>query len=175
MVLHLFLGDAPLFHVAGYHLVHPAELRFTRCSASSAGPARCVREAAAGPATAVPHAPSDARLATSCVGGADGRRPGFFVPEVLGVGYDDVERVLNGDVVLGMLVAPGGPQDRRDRGLLRIGQRRRHLRPQPLHRRNGRGAGGSGAHRSCRPRPPGPAPTRWSAWAPRLPVSSGRR
>src|SRR5438309_4562337 len=25
MVLHLVLGDSPLFHVAGYHLVHPAE------------------------------------------------------------------------------------------------------------------------------------------------------
>ena len=25
MVLHLVLGDEPLFHVAGYHLVHPVE------------------------------------------------------------------------------------------------------------------------------------------------------
>lgn len=53
MVLHLVLGDEPLFHVAAYHLVSPMEL---------------------------------------------------LAYVVLGVGYDQVDRVLSGDVVFRMVV-----------------------------------------------------------------------
>ena len=43
---------------------------------------------------------------------------GYFVPEVMGVGYNYVENVLNGDVVLKLVVLLALLKMVRDRGLL---------------------------------------------------------
>ena len=104
MVLHLFLGDAPLFHVAGYQLVHPGEFAIYALLGVAGGLASgcfvrlllALRGRFLG---------LDQRWAWlhPAVGGLTVGVMGYFVPEVLGVGYDYVERVLNGDVLLGML------------------------------------------------------------------------
>ena len=104
MVLHLFLGDAPLFHVTGYQLVHPGEFGIYALLGVAGGLAsgcfvRLLLACEAGFSASSQRWPGCTRpLAALTVGVL-----GFFVPEVLGVGYDYIERVLNGDVLLGML------------------------------------------------------------------------
>lgn len=105
MVLHLVLGDEPLFHVAGYQLVHPSELAIYAVLGVIGGFASVAfvklllflrqRFLALGEGRAWLY---------PVVGGLTVGLLGLFVPEVLGVGYDYVERVLNGDVVLRVLV-----------------------------------------------------------------------
>ena len=63
---------------------------------------------------------------------------GWFMPEVLGVGYDYVDRVLGGDfpirtvAILAVLKIVATPM------CLLVGKRRRHLRAQSVHRRHDR-------------------------------------
>jgi chloride channel protein, CIC family len=86
----------------------------------------------------------------------------LVVPEVMGVGYEYVDQALNG----GMLWHHGGPARGEARGhdhLVRVGKRRRHLRAQPLHRRDGSAAPSAPPCTSLRRfRRATPAPTRWS-------------
>jgi len=105
MVLHLLLGDDPLFHVAGYKLVHPSEfaayaalgvvgglgsVAFTKLLlALRAWFARC-------PRWSVWLQPAAGGLTVGIMG--------YFVPEVMGVGYNNVEKVLNGQVLLKVVV-----------------------------------------------------------------------
>jgi chloride channel protein, CIC family len=104
MVLHLVLGDEPLFHVAAYHLVDPAELLVYAALGvvGGLGSAAFVR-------LLLWLRRSFARLPRSTVwwqpvvGGLCVGVLGFFVPAVLGVGYDQVDRALSGDLVLRMV------------------------------------------------------------------------
>ncbi|MFL5598276.1 MAG: chloride channel protein, partial [Gemmatimonadaceae bacterium] len=101
MVLHLVLGDSPLFHVAGYNLVSPGELGIYIILGVVGGFASVafvklllwLRARFA-------RLPISSLWIQPVVGGLTVGLFGFFVPQVLGVGYDQVERVLNGDVVL---------------------------------------------------------------------------
>ena len=101
MVLHLVLGDTPLFHVPGYHLVSPAELGAYvvlgivggLCSVAFVKLLLWLRARFA-------KLPTASLWLQPVVGGLTVGVFGYFVPQVLGVGYDQVERVLNGDVVL---------------------------------------------------------------------------
>ncbi|MFN2637458.1 MAG: chloride channel protein [Gemmatimonadaceae bacterium] len=108
IVLHLVLGDSPLFHVAGYHLVSPAELAAYVVLGITGGlisvafvkmllwlRARFTR------------LPRATLWLQPVAGGLTVGAFGYFVPQVLGVGYDQVERVLNGDVVLKVVVILG--------------------------------------------------------------------
>ncbi len=178
MVLHLVLGDEPLFHVAAYHLVDPAELLVYAVLGVVGGLGsvafvklllwlrKAVRPASAG--RRFGFSPSSADSPSALIG--------YFVPQVLGVGYDQVERVLSGDVVLRSGRPARRAQDRRDRGVLRVRQRRRHLRPEPVHRRDDGRRGWTGrAPALSRRRPPARARTRSSGWAPRSPASFARR
>ena len=94
MVLHLVLGDEPLFHVAAYHLVHPVEfivyavlgvaggfasVRSSNCCSA------CEPSSSACPIRVRGSSPPSGGLAVGIMG--------WFVPEVLGVGYDYVEKV----------------------------------------------------------------------------------
>jgi chloride channel protein, CIC family len=105
VVLHLFLGDEPLFHVPAYRLVHPAELGVYAVLGGVGGVASVlfVKLLLALRGRFLRLNPSRAWL-HPVVGGLTVGLLGFFVPEVLGVGYDYIERVLNGDVVLRVLV-----------------------------------------------------------------------
>jgi len=101
MVLHLVLGDPPLFHVPGYHLVSPAELGAYvvlgivggLCSVAFVKLLLWLRARFA-------KLPTASLWIQPVIGGLTVGIFGYFVPQVLGVGYDQVERVLNGDVVL---------------------------------------------------------------------------
>jgi len=101
IVLHLLLGDSPLFHVAGYKLVNPAELGIYVVLGIVGGFASVafvklllyLRERFL-------RMPNATLWLQPVAGGLTVGILGFFVPQVLGVGYDQIERVLNGDVIL---------------------------------------------------------------------------
>jgi CIC family chloride channel protein len=105
MVLHLVLGDEPLFHVTAYHLVSTAELLVYAILGivggfGSVGFVKLLlglrRRFASLPRTTLWWQP--------VVGGLTIGLLGYFVPAVLGVGYDQVDRVLSGDLVLRTVV-----------------------------------------------------------------------
>lgn len=101
MVLHLVLGDEPLFHVTSYHLINPLEFVVYAVLGLVGGLCSVLfvklllglrrRFLDLPPRTAWLH---------PVAGGLTVGLLGYFVPEVLGVGYTYVERALAGDVVL---------------------------------------------------------------------------
>ena len=101
MVLHLVLGDSPLFHVSSYHLVSAYELLIYAVLGVVGGFAavgfvrlllwlrlRFLR------------LPASTLWLQPVAGGLTVGLFGFFMPQVMGVGYDQIERVLNGDVIV---------------------------------------------------------------------------
>src|SRR6266513_3756010 len=105
MVLHLILGDSPLFHVPGYHLVSSWELGAYAVLGIVGGLASVafvkillwLRAKFA-------KLPRASLWIQPVAGGLTVGILGFFAPQVLGVGYDQVERVLNGDIILKIVV-----------------------------------------------------------------------
>jgi len=105
MVLHLVLGDNPLFHVPAYHLVSPAELGVYVVLGIVGGLSSVVFvKMLLGMRARFARLPSGSLWIQPVAGGLAVGVFGYFVPQVLGVGYDQVERVLNGDVVLKAVV-----------------------------------------------------------------------
>ena len=172
------LGNEPLFHVPTYHLVHPAELlayaalgvvggvvSLSFCK-GLLGAARAVPRAAGVDAGRCSRRSAGWSSGRSCIvlAGDHGRR--------LRVRRSGAQRRPgaqdDGDPVL--------PEAGRDDRVVRVRQRRRHLRAEPVHRRDGRRRGRhAGAPASRRFRPAIPAPTRSSAWGRSSPASSARR
>jgi CIC family chloride channel protein len=105
MVLHLLLGDTPLFHVVPYHLDHNIEFVGYAFLGVAGGLVSVAfvklllwlrlwfRRWAASTEWAQP-----------MVGGATVGVMAFFVPEVLGVGYPTVGHILAGEMVLKVVV-----------------------------------------------------------------------
>ena len=101
MVLHLILGDEPLFHVPAYHLVNPAEFGFYAVLGLVGGLGSVafvkllllIR-------LAFKRLPPSTAWIQPAAGGLFVGLLALAVPEVLGVGYDYVERVLGGDLAL---------------------------------------------------------------------------
>jgi CIC family chloride channel protein len=104
IVLHLSLGDEPLFHVPAYHLVHPVEFGIYAILGAAGGfvsvgfvklllwiRARFLV------------LPAHTVWLQPAIGGLIVGVMGFFVPEVLGVGYTYVGDALNGKMVLGFM------------------------------------------------------------------------
>ena len=103
MVLHLLLGDDPLFHVSGYRLVNPAEFAAYAVLGVVGGLGSvCFVKLLLGLRARFLRLPAWSVWLQPVAGGLTVGLIGYFVPEVLGVGYDHVERVLNGDMVLRM-------------------------------------------------------------------------
>jgi CIC family chloride channel protein len=101
MVLHLVLGDDPLFHVAGYRLVHPVEFVVYAVLGVVGGLGSvCFVKLLLGLRRWFMRLPRSTVWAQPVAGGLAVGLMGFFVPEVLGVGYNYVDRVLNGDMIL---------------------------------------------------------------------------
>lgn len=105
IVLHLVLGDNPLFHVPGYHLVNPAELGVYVVlgivgGLSSVAFVKLLLWLRARFAKM----PKASLWIQPVAGGLTVGLLGYFAPQVMGVGYDQVERVLNGDVILKVVV-----------------------------------------------------------------------
>jgi CIC family chloride channel protein len=105
MVLHLVLGDEPLFHVPAYQLVHPVEFLFYAVlgvvgGMVSVGFVRLLlwqrKKFLA--------MPNRIQWLLPTVGGITVGLLGWFVPEVLGVGYGFVSRALNGQMIIQTMV-----------------------------------------------------------------------
>jgi len=105
MVLHLVLGDDPLFHVSGYRLVHPSELGIYAALGVVGGLGSvCFVKLLLGLRAWFLRLPKWSVWLQPAVGGLAVGVMGYFVPEVMGVGYNYVEKVLNGDLVLQVVV-----------------------------------------------------------------------
>ncbi len=105
MVLHLVLGDDPLFHVAGYHLVNPVEFAvYTVLGLVGGFGSVCFVKLLLGLRQRFMDMPKWTIWFQPVAGGLTVGLMGYFLPEVLGVGYSEVERVLAGDVVLKVVV-----------------------------------------------------------------------
>lgn len=105
IVLHLVLGDEPLFHVPAYQLVHPAEFAAYAVLGVAGGLGSVwFVKMLLGLRARFARMPKSTAWLQPTAGGLTCGIMGFFVPEVLGVGYNYIERVLNGDVVLKMMV-----------------------------------------------------------------------
>ncbi|HEU4680109.1 MAG TPA: chloride channel protein [Gemmatimonadales bacterium] len=105
MVLHLVLGDEPLFHVAGYHLVNPLELLMYALlgvigGLGSVAFVKLLLRLRRG----FLELPRRTGWLQPVAGGLTVGVAGYFFPQVLGVGYADIDRVLAGDVVLKVVV-----------------------------------------------------------------------
>jgi CIC family chloride channel protein len=105
IVLHLFLGDNPLFKVAPYHLVHPSELLLYALLGVIGGLVSVAFvKLLLGLRIRFARLPRKTLWAQPVVGGLTVGIMGYFVPEVLGVGYNHVESVLGGNVVLKVVI-----------------------------------------------------------------------
>ncbi|MGE5749300.1 MAG: chloride channel protein [Gemmatimonas sp.] len=105
MVLHLFLGDNPLFHVAPYHLQNPSELLLYALLGIIGGfVSVAFVKLLLGLRERFARLPKNTVWLQPVVGGLTVGIMGYFVPEVLGVGYDQVEHVLNGDFLLKVVI-----------------------------------------------------------------------
>ncbi|HET7600984.1 MAG TPA: chloride channel protein [Gemmatimonadales bacterium] len=105
MVLHLVLGDDPLFHVAPYHLVNPVEFVVYAVLGivGGLGSAAFVK-LLLGLRRRFLAMPKASGWWHPVVGGLSVGVMGLFVPAVLGVGYGEVEKALAGDLVLKVVV-----------------------------------------------------------------------
>lgn len=108
MVLHYFLGDDPLFHVPAYRLVHPSEL-FIYAVLGVVGGLGSVSfvKLLLGMREWFLRQPKHTVWIHPVVGGLTVGLLGYFFPDVMGVGYDYVDKVLNGDAVLKMVILLG--------------------------------------------------------------------
>lgn len=101
MVLHLVLGDEPLFHVAAYHLVNAAELGIYAVLGIVGGLGSAVFvKLLLGLRLRFRALPPRTLWLQPAVGGLTVGVMGYFIPQVLGVGYDEIGRILNGDIIL---------------------------------------------------------------------------
>ncbi len=101
IVLHLLLGDEPLFHVPPYHLVNPVEFGIYAILGVVGGLGSvCFVKLLLNLRIWFRKLPASTLWLQPAMGGLVVGLLGWFRPEVLGVGYDYVERVLGGDFPL---------------------------------------------------------------------------
>jgi CIC family chloride channel protein len=101
IVLHLLLGDEPLFHVPAYRLVHPMEFGIYAVLGVVGGLGSVAFvKLLLKLRTLFMRLPKTTQWVQPVAGGILVGLLGWFMPEVLGVGYDYVEQVLGGDFPL---------------------------------------------------------------------------
>lgn len=101
MVLHLILGDEPLFHVPAYQLVNPTEFLVYAVLGVVGGLGSVVFvKLLLVLRVWFRSLPRSTAWLQPVAGGLAVGLIGWFLPEVLGVGYDYVERVLGGDLAV---------------------------------------------------------------------------
>ncbi len=150
MVLHLLLGDEPLFHVPAYQLVNPLEFGVYAVLGIIGGLVSvCFVKLLLWMRKRFLRMPRWTLGLQPVAGGLVGGAFGWFVPEVLGVGYahqPGAERAA----CSAPDDAPGRSEADRHGRLLCLRKRRRHIRPEPFHRRDvGRRGGRQRAHDSA--------------------------
>jgi CIC family chloride channel protein len=105
MVLHLLLGDEPLFHVPAYQLVNPLEFVFYAVLGLVGGIVSvCFVKLLLWLRKHFLRMPSWTAWLQPAVGGLLVGVMGWFVPSVLGVGYNHVSEALNGQMALRVMV-----------------------------------------------------------------------
>ncbi len=105
MVLHLLLADQPLFRFAGYKLVHPVEFAIYAVLGVAGGlGAVCFVKLLLALRERFMRLPQWTVWFQPVAGGLTVGLMGWFAPAVMGVGYNYVERILNGDLVLSAVV-----------------------------------------------------------------------
>jgi CIC family chloride channel protein len=98
MVLHLILGDQPLFHVPAYQLVHPLEFGVYVILGLAGGLGSvCFVKLLLKLRLLFKRLPASTVWFQPVAGGLLVGLFGWWMPEVLGVGYDYVDKVLGGD------------------------------------------------------------------------------
>ncbi len=104
MVLHLILGDEPLFHVPAYQLVHPVELGLYAVLGILGGfVSVAFVKLLLWQRRRFLDLPTWSRWIQPTAGGLLVGGIGWFVPAVVGVGYDHVDKALNGQTALGVM------------------------------------------------------------------------
>jgi len=104
VVLHLLLGDEPLFHVPAYQLVHPLEFAIYAVLGVLGGVVSVAfTKLLLWQRAQFARLPEGTRWIQPAAGGLLVGVLGWFVPEVLGVGYGFVSQALNGQMILGMM------------------------------------------------------------------------
>ena len=101
MVLHLLLGDEPLFHVAPYQLVHPLEfLIYAVLGVAGGFVSVAFVKLLLGLRLRFLAMPVSTLWWQPAVGGVLVGAMGWFFPNVLGVGYGFVGQALNGEILV---------------------------------------------------------------------------
>lgn len=101
IVLHLILGDEPLFHVPAYQLVHPVEFVFYAVLGLAGGlMSTSFVKLLLWQRRYFLTAPRNIQWFLPGVGGLTVGVLGWFFPEVLGVGYGFVGKALNGQMLV---------------------------------------------------------------------------
>jgi len=104
IVLHLLLGDEPLFHVPAYQLIHPVEFLFYAALGVVGGIVSvCFVKLLLFIRQRFMQLPKWSELAAAGGGRLLVGVMGWFVPQVLGVGYGNVSLALNGQMALGLM------------------------------------------------------------------------
>jgi CIC family chloride channel protein len=105
MVLHLLLGDDPLFHVGSYQLIHPAEFGVYGVLGVVGGLGSvCFVKLLLWIRARFMRMPKSTVWLQPVAGGLGTGILGFFVPGVMGVGYDIVDKALHGNLILQTMV-----------------------------------------------------------------------
>ncbi len=105
IMLHLLLGDEPLFHVAPYQFAHFSELFFYAILGVVGGlGSAAFTRLLLGLRRKFLAMPPKTRWLQPVAGGLTVGLMGFFIPDVLGVGYPVVEQVLSGGIVVQLVV-----------------------------------------------------------------------
>ncbi len=100
-VLHLLLGDEPLFHVPAYELVHPLEFVFYLVLGVAGGfVSVAFVKLLLGLRKQFQRMPRRSKWLQPVAGGLLVGAMGLVVPEVLGVGYGYLGKALNGETVI---------------------------------------------------------------------------
>ena len=104
IVLHLLLGDEPLFHVPAYQLVHPLEFAIYALLGVAGGLVSVgFVKFLLWQRKLFFSLPASTRWLQPAAGGLTVGILGWFFPEVLGVGYGFVGQALNGQLVIGAM------------------------------------------------------------------------
>lgn len=104
MVLHLLLGNEPLFHVPAYQLVHPVEfLIYAALGVIGGVISVAFVKLLLGLRARFLAMPRRTVWIQPAIGGIAVGLMGWFAPDVLGVGYSHVGDALNGRIALGTM------------------------------------------------------------------------
>ena len=137
VVLRLMLGNSPLFKVPQYQLVHPREFAIYAALGVAGGLVSVAfTKLLLGMRERFLRLPQKTAWFHPVAGGLLVGVLGWFVPQVLGVGYGYVGYALNGNMALKLMALAGGSETYCRDYELRFRKRGRHLWSCPVYWRD---------------------------------------